>query len=82
MRITVRTKLIPIRRKVATTQGGWGIFVNNGCINENLTGGTLGSFNTSIAGFTCTFDVQKAQEFAVGFWRDPHVSGPACSTNM
>ena len=72
MRITVRTKLIPIRRKVAATQGGWGIFVNNGCINENLTGGTLGSFNTSIAGFTCTFDVQKAQEFAVGFWQDPH----------
>jgi hypothetical protein len=36
---------------VAATQGGWGNpnFVNNGCLNQNLTGGTLGSFNTPIA---------------------------------
>jgi hypothetical protein len=54
------------------TQGGWGNpnFVNNGCFNQNLTGGTLGAFNTPIAGFTCTFDVQKAQEFTIGFWQD------------
>ena len=44
-------------------------FVNNGRINQNLTGGTLGR---SIAGFTCILDVQKAQEFAVGFWQDLH----------
>ena len=57
---------------VAGTQGGWGNpnFVNNGCFNQNLTGGTLGAFNTPIAGFTCTFDVQKAQEFTIGFWQD------------
>ena len=54
------------------TQGGWGNpnFVNNGCLTQNLTGGTLGSFNTPVAGLTCTFDVQKAQEFTIGFWQD------------
>jgi hypothetical protein len=57
---------------VGGTQGGWGNanFVNNGCANQNLTGGTLGTYNTPIAGFTCTFDVQKAQEFTIGFWQD------------
>lgn len=57
---------------VAATQGGWGNpnFINNGCLNQNLSGGTLGSFNTPIAGFTCTFDVQKTQEFTIGFWQD------------
>jgi hypothetical protein len=57
---------------VAATQGGWGNpnFVNNGCSNQSLIGGTLGGFNTPIAGFTCTFDVQKAQEFTIGFWQD------------
>jgi hypothetical protein len=33
-------------------------------------GGTLGNFNTPVAGFTCTFDVQKAEEFTIGFWQD------------
>jgi hypothetical protein len=57
---------------VGSTQGGWGNanFVNNGCANQNLTGGTLGTFNTPIAGTTCTFDVQRAQEFTIGFWQD------------
>jgi hypothetical protein len=57
---------------VAATQGGWGNpnFANNGCVNQNLTGGTQGAFNTPIAGFTCTFDVQRAQEFTIGFWQD------------
>jgi hypothetical protein len=57
---------------VAGTPGGWGNpnFVNNGCVNQNLTGGTLGAFNTPVAGFTCTFDVQKAQEFTIGIWQD------------
>jgi hypothetical protein len=57
---------------VGGTQGGWGNpnFVNNGCLNQNLTGGTLGAFNTPIAGSTCTFDVQKAEEFTIGFWQD------------
>jgi hypothetical protein len=57
---------------VGGTQGGWGNanFVNNGCAGQNLTGGTLGTFNTPIAGLTCTFDVQKAQEFTIGFWQD------------
>jgi hypothetical protein len=57
---------------VAGTQGGWGNpnFVNNGCVDQNLTGGTLGGFNTPIVGAACTFDVQKAQEFTIGFWQD------------
>jgi hypothetical protein len=57
---------------VARTQGRWGNpnFINNGCVNQNLTGGTLGTFNTPDAGLTCTFDVQKAQEFTIGFWQD------------
>ncbi len=57
---------------VGGTAGGWGNanFVNNGCLNQNLTGGTLGTFNTPIAGSTCTFDVQKAQEFTIGYWQD------------
>jgi hypothetical protein len=57
---------------VGATQGGWGnpAFVNNGCVDQNLTGGTLGSFNTPITGTSCTFDVQKAQEFSIGFWQD------------
>jgi hypothetical protein len=57
---------------VGATQGGWGNpnFANNGCLNQNLTGGSLGAFNTPIGGLTCTFDVQKAQEFTIGFWQD------------
>jgi outer membrane murein-binding lipoprotein Lpp len=56
---------------VGAAQGGWGNpnFVNNGCLNQNLTGGTLGAFNTPIAGFTCTFDVQRVQEFTIGLWQ-------------
>jgi hypothetical protein len=59
---------------VAGTPGGWGNpnFVNNGCVGQNLTGGTLGTFNTPIAGTTCTFDVQKTQEFTVGVWQDAY----------
>jgi hypothetical protein len=58
---------------VGATQGGWGNanFVNNGCLNQSLSGGTLGTFNTPAAG-TCTFDVQKAQEFTIGFWQDAY----------
>ncbi len=56
------------------TQGGWGNpnFVNNGCLNQNLGGGTLGGYNTPITGTTCTFDVQKTQEFTIGFWQDAY----------
>ena len=59
---------------VGATQGGWGNanFVNNGCLNQNLGGGTLGGFNTPIGGTTCTFDVQKVQEFTIGFWQDAY----------
>lgn len=64
---------------VAGTQGGWGNpnFANNGCLNQNLTNnaGALGSgpaYNTPIAGFTCSFNVQKAQEFTIGFWQDAY----------
>jgi hypothetical protein len=61
---------------VGATQGGWGNpnFLNNGCVNQSLSGGTLGTslsgspFNTPFAG-TCTFDVQRTQEFTIGFWQ-------------
>jgi hypothetical protein len=57
---------------VGATQGGWGnpAFVNNGCLNQSFTGASAGAFNTPIAGSACTFDVQKAQEFSIGFWQD------------
>jgi hypothetical protein len=59
---------------VGSTQGGWGNpnFLNNGCVNQNLGGGNLGTFNTPIGGTVCTFDVQKAQEFTIGFWQDAY----------
>jgi hypothetical protein len=55
-------------------QGGWGNpnYLNNGCVNPNLTGGTLGGFNTPAPGSTCSFNVQKAQEFTIGFWQDAY----------
>ena len=58
---------------VSTTQGGYGNpnFVNNGCLNENQTGGSAG-FNTPIAGFTCTANVKRVQELTVGFWQDAY----------
>jgi hypothetical protein len=57
---------------VGATQGGWGNpnFVNSGCLNQNLTSASAGAFNTPIVAGTCTFDVQKAQEFTIGFWQD------------
>jgi hypothetical protein len=59
---------------VGGTQGGWGnaAFVNNGCLNQSFTGASAGAFNTPIAGTTCTFDVQKTQEFTIGFWQDAY----------
>lgn len=59
---------------VGTAQGGWGNpnFVNNGCVNQNLTSASAGSFNTPIGGTTCSFNVQKAQEFTIGFWQDAY----------
>jgi outer membrane murein-binding lipoprotein Lpp len=55
--------------------GGWGNanFLNNGCLDQSLTAGgsALGAppFNTPIGGTTCTFDVQRVQEFTIGFWQ-------------
>ena len=60
---------------IGTTQGGWGNpnFLNDGCLLQSLTnGGALLSgspFNTPITGTTCTFDVQRTQEFTVGLWQ-------------
>jgi hypothetical protein len=58
---------------VGATQGGWGNgnFLNTGCLNQS-TSASAGAFNTPIAGSTCTFDVQKAQEFTIGFWQDAY----------
>jgi hypothetical protein len=56
---------------VGTTQGGWGnpLFLNNGCLDQNLTSASAGAFNTPITGTTCTFDVQRTQEFTIGLWQ-------------
>jgi hypothetical protein len=56
---------------IAGTQGGYGNpnFVNNGCLNENLGSGPAG-FNDAIAGTTCTANVQRTQEFTIGFWQN------------
>ncbi len=62
-----------------TAQGGWGNpnFLNTGCVNQNLANnpGSLGggpAYNTPVAGTTCSFNVQKAQEFTIGFWQDAY----------
>jgi hypothetical protein len=57
---------------VATTQGGWGNpnFLNTGCLSQSFTGASVGAFNTPVTAGTCTFDVQKAQEFTIGYWQD------------
>jgi len=59
---------------VGATQGGWGNpnFVNSGCLNQSFTGASAGAFNTPIVAGTCTFDVQKTQEFTIGFWQDAY----------
>jgi len=56
---------------VGTTQGGWGnpLFLNNGCLDQNLASAGAGAFNTPITGTTCTFDVQRTQEFTIGLWQ-------------
>ena len=51
--------------------GGFGnpAYLNGGCFNEN-TGSTNGaSFNTAIAGTTCTANVRRTQELTFGFWQ-------------
>ncbi len=59
---------------VGATQGGWGNpnFVNSGCLNQSFTGASAGAFNTPIVAGTCTFDVQKTQEFTIGLWQDAY----------
>jgi hypothetical protein len=56
---------------IGTTHGGWGnaLFLNNGCLDQNLTTASAGAFNTPITGTTCSFDVQRAQEFTIGLWQ-------------
>ena len=61
------------------TQGGWGNpnYLNTGCLNQNWAnnpGATSGgpAYNTPIAGTSCAFNVQKAQEFTIGFWQDAY----------
>jgi hypothetical protein len=60
--------------------GGYGnpLFANNGCLLANPAyannPGGIGtaSFNSPIAGTTCTANVQKTQEITVGFWQDAY----------
>jgi len=56
---------------IGATQGGYGnpTFGNGGCFNENMASGPAG-FNDPIAGTTCTANVQRTQEFTVGFWQN------------
>jgi outer membrane murein-binding lipoprotein Lpp len=56
---------------IGATHGGYGnpASTNNGCLNENLGSGPAG-FNDPIAGFTCTANVQRTQEFTIGFWQN------------
>jgi len=63
---------------VGTAQGGWGNpnFLNNGCVNQlqsnNPGANSSGpAYNTPFAG-TCSFNVQRAQEFTIGFWQDAY----------
>lgn len=65
---------------VGGVQGGWGNpnFLNNGCVNQNLAnpagplGNTAPAYNTPLAGTSCSFNVQKTQEFTIGFWQDAY----------
>ena len=58
---------------IGGTPGGYGnpSFVNNGCLDENEAGGSVG-FNTPITGTACTADVKRVQELTVGFWQDAY----------
>ena len=51
--------------------GGYGnpAFLNGGCVNELMASGPAG-FNTPVAGTTCTANVQRTQEFTIGFWQN------------
>ena len=61
---------------IGGANGGYGnpLFVNNGCLNENLASGPAG-FNDPIAGTACTANVQRTQEFTVGLWQNAY-KGP------
>jgi outer membrane murein-binding lipoprotein Lpp len=56
---------------IGATQGGYGnpAFVNNGCLNANPASGVAG-FNDPIAPTVCTANVQRTQEFTIGFWQN------------
>ncbi|HLN08320.1 MAG TPA: hypothetical protein VK281_05090 [Xanthobacteraceae bacterium] len=56
---------------IGATQGGYGnpFFVNNGCLLESQVGGSA-AFNMAIAPTVCTANIQRTQEFTVGFWQD------------
>jgi hypothetical protein len=57
---------------VAGTAGGWGnpAYGNGGCLDPNLTSTFAAGFNTPITGTACTANVQRTQEFTVGFWQN------------
>jgi hypothetical protein len=54
-----------------TTNGGYGnpAYLNDGCFNENTASTTAASFNTPIAGTSCTANVHRTQELTIGFWQ-------------
>jgi hypothetical protein len=57
---------------VAGTQGGWGnpAYGNGGCLDPNLGSTFAAGFNTPIGATLCTANVQRTQEFTVGFWQN------------
>jgi hypothetical protein len=57
---------------VAGTAGGWGnpAYGNGGCLDQNLGSTFSAGFNTPIGATLCTANVQRTQEFTVGFWQN------------
>jgi hypothetical protein len=55
----------------ATAAGGYGnpLAVNGACLLE-LPAATPASFNTPGGGGACTANIQKSQEFTIGFWKN------------
>ena len=56
---------------IGATHGGYGnpAFNNGGCLNQNLASGVAG-FNDPIVAGSCTANVQRTQEFTIGFWQN------------
>jgi hypothetical protein len=57
------------------TQGGWGnpAYANSTCAIEGTTAAVAaGNVPFNVTQATCAFNVQKVQEFTIGFWQDAY----------